>query len=224
MSNFQLWWCFYTWVVKLYSSSYNKTQKLNLSDVAGGDGWLWQKSVDFGSQNHALPSVTCMLSADAEWSSHDVENEWCYSLSLSFCFCQAKPYAEEKTELLLWKCKSEERSRIGCLPFTRNLHFHCWHIFVNTSSKSSWGSESFIPRMPHLPHSSVRQFLFILKGLERRAASSFLGLACKHFLGHIFHIPAPVICLLQQSWTNVSSIRHTCMSKCSFYDIFYIFT
>ena len=91
MSNFQLWWCFYTWVVKLYSSSYNKTQKLNLSDVAGGDGWLWQKSVDFGSQNHALPSVTCMLSADAEWSSHDVENEWCYSLPLSFCFCQAKP-------------------------------------------------------------------------------------------------------------------------------------
>ena len=91
MSNFQLWWCFYTWVVKLYSSSYNKTQKLNLSDVAGGDGWLWQKSVDFGSQNHALPSVTCMLSADAEWSSHDVENEWCYSLSLSLCFCQAKP-------------------------------------------------------------------------------------------------------------------------------------
>ena len=157
-----------------------------------------------------------------------VELPWCGKWmvlfsSLIFLFLSSQTM-QRKRQYYFYKNVSEERSRIGCLPFTQNLHFHCWHIFVNTSSKSSWGSESFIPRMPHLPHSSVRQFLFILKGLERRAASSFLGLACKHFLGHIFHIPAPVICLLQQSWTNVSSIRHTCMSKCSFYDIFYIFT
>lgn len=161
MYNFQVWWCFHTWVVKLYSrsSNNNKTQaKFTLI--------MWQKNLlILVPKTMQIVSLTCMLSGKWRvimWKMNGTFLSHLLSSFSVFWFCQANhPHKKSVQKHKAWmdglSIVVKKKHFLDLvqdwhgMTWNMNLHPHCWHIFLNIWTKSSGGGgrrKPFIPEMP----------------------------------------------------------------------------